>query len=97
MKVVGIRDLKDRLSEILRYVRRKGPVHISTRGEIVAELRESYGTAASTSDALPDGIREMVEAGELRPPRVRDRSRYPVFERSAPDGTAARLLDEERG
>jgi antitoxin (DNA-binding transcriptional repressor) of toxin-antitoxin stability system len=38
MKVVGIRELKDRLSEYIRLVRRSGPVLVRNRGEIVAVL-----------------------------------------------------------
>ena len=98
MKIVGIRELKDRLSEYLRHVRRKGPIYISNRGEIVAELRESYGTAAQrTGREIPDGMRELAEQGLLTLAEVNDRSPYPVFEPIAPEGTAAQLLDEERG
>jgi len=97
MKVVGIRELKDRLSEILRYVRRTGPVYVSNRGEIVAELRESYGTAPSAEREVPEDLRELVERGLLTLAEVDDPSPCPVFEPIAPEGTAAKLLDEDRG
>jgi len=97
MKIVGIRELKDRLSEYLRHVRRKGPIYISNRGEIVAELRESYGTAAHVGPDVPAGLRELAEEGLLTLGGPNDPSCYPVLDPIAPEGTAARLIDEDRG
>lgn len=39
MKTVGVRELKNRLSEYLRLVRRGERVLVTDRGEVVAELR----------------------------------------------------------
>ncbi len=97
MKIVGIRELKDRLSEYLRHARRKGPVYISNRGEIVAEMRATYGTGAGGARTVPDGLRELAEAGDLRIGAANDPSLYPAFEPALARGTAAELLDEERG
>jgi antitoxin (DNA-binding transcriptional repressor) of toxin-antitoxin stability system len=102
MKIVGIRDLKDRLSEYLRHVRRKGPVYVSNRGEIVAELRTSYGPGAGGPSAgagrhVPEGLRELSERGSLRVGAANDPALYPVLESVLTSGTAETLLDEERG
>ncbi len=39
MKTVGIRELKNRLSEYLRLVRRGERILVTDRGEVMAELR----------------------------------------------------------
>ena len=96
MKVIGIRELKDRLSEVLRYVRREGPVHISNRGEIVAELRESYGPATRATREVPEDLRELVESGRLTLGEPNDPSAYPILDPIAPEGTAQALIDEDR-
>ncbi|NIN72566.1 MAG: type II toxin-antitoxin system prevent-host-death family antitoxin [Gemmatimonadetes bacterium] len=44
MKVVGIRELKNRLSEYVRMVRRSEEILVTDRGVVVAELRKP-GTA----------------------------------------------------
>lgn len=102
MKVVGIRELKDRLSEYLRLVRRKGPVFVSNRGEIVAELRTSYGTGTQGTGteagrSLPEGLRELADRGALRIGAPNDPSLYPILDPVLKAGTAATFLDEERG
>ena len=40
MKAVGIRELKARLSQYIREVRRGEVVLVTDRGEVVAELRQ---------------------------------------------------------
>ena len=97
MKVVGIRELKDRLSEYLRLVRRKGPVFVSNRGEIVAELRTSYGAGTQAGRCVQEGLRELSDRGTLRIGAPNDPSLYPVLDPVLKAGTAATLLDEERG
>jgi len=97
MKVVGIRELKDRLSEYLRHVRHKGPVFVSNRGEIVAEMRATYGSPTAAGRDLPDGLRELAEEGALRVGAPNDPGLYPVLPAVLRKGSAADLLDEERG
>ncbi len=97
MKIVGIRELKDRLSEYLRHVRRKGPVYVSNRGEIVAEMRAAYGTGMGAGRKVPEGLRDLSEEGALRIGAANDASLYPVLDPVLTGGTAAELLDEERG
>ena len=59
MKIVGIRELKDRLSEYIRLVRGHGPVLISNRGEVVAELRTPYGSTARAD--VPPALEELAD------------------------------------
>jgi antitoxin (DNA-binding transcriptional repressor) of toxin-antitoxin stability system len=94
MKAVGIRDLKSRLSEYLRMVRRGEEILITDRGEVVAELRQPNRSASELRyPALALYARQgKVLVGEPNSPGL-----YAANPRIAEDGTAARLLSEERG
>lgn len=96
MKIVGIRELKDRLSEYLRHVRQQGPVYVSNRGEIVAEMRATYGSGAAVGREVPEGIRELADEGGLRVGTPNDPALYPTLKPALKGATAAELLDEER-
>ena len=66
MRVVGIKTLKNRLSEYVRIAAAGERVLVTDRDRVVAELgppRE--GTAENTRDAL---LAEAVRRGWLRPP-----------------------------
>lgn len=95
MHAVGIRDLKNRLSEYLRLVKAGERILVTDRGEVVAELGPP-GEGALQQD-LPPRLREMIRRGVVKPAAPRDNHRVPEFPRIAPDGTAQRLIDEERG
>jgi antitoxin (DNA-binding transcriptional repressor) of toxin-antitoxin stability system len=92
---VGIRELKNRLSEYLRLVRAGQRVLVTDRGEVIAELGPP-GEATEQPD-IPRKLREMIHQGLATPPAPRGDHEYPVFPRLVPDGTAERLIDEERG
>lgn len=94
MKQVGLRELKNRLSEYVRVVRRGERVHVTDRGQPVAELGPPI---AGKGRGLQDGLAELERRGLLRPPVAKGRARYPRQRRTVPSGTAPRLLDEERG
>jgi hypothetical protein len=64
MKAIGIRELKNRLSEYVREVRSGEEIQVTHRGEVVAELRPPSTIAprmgfipvfASCSDAVRPG------------------------------------------
>ena len=95
MKAVGVRELKNRLSEYLRLVRTGEPILVTDRGEVVAELRGPLPGAAP-ADPHP-GLAELARQGRLRPGSVNEPDLYPALPRRTAEGTAARLLDEERG
>jgi antitoxin (DNA-binding transcriptional repressor) of toxin-antitoxin stability system len=94
MKEVGIRELKNRLSEYLRLVRGGEVVQVTDRGEVVAELRPPMGGAGA--ERYP-GLEDMARRGMIRLGESNRPGLYPRLEPVAPPGTAARLLDEERG
>ncbi|MDT8450492.1 MAG: type II toxin-antitoxin system prevent-host-death family antitoxin [Wenzhouxiangellaceae bacterium] len=67
MSTASVSDLKARLSEYLREIKRGGEVQVLERGVPIARL-----TAISAADpALPDAIaqrrRQLIAAGTLRP------------------------------
>lgn len=95
MKAVGVKELKARLSEYLRYVRAGEAVLVTDRGEVVAELRP---TAATYVAPGPDPAMEALHAeGEVAPPRM-EKGAW-VWDPNGlgmPDGSAAELLDRLR-
>jgi prevent-host-death family protein len=95
MKAVGVKELKARLSEYLRYVKAGEPVLITDRGEVVAELRP---TAASYAAPGPDPTIEALESeGELTPPLSPKAGwTWDTPGRGLPRGTAAELLTRLR-
>lgn len=95
MKVVGIRELKNRLSEYLRIVRNGEVVLVTDHGEAVAELRPP-GEVQTDSTCPPELIR-LSRRGRVVLGAPNDAAVYPKLKRVAEGGTAARLLAEERG
>jgi len=95
MKTVGVRELKNRLSEYLRQVRSGEAVLVTDRGQVVAELTPP-GHGATDASA-PPGLIALAKQGlaTLGPPN--DASLYPSLPRRRRKRTAAQLLDEERG
>ncbi len=75
MKAVGIRELKARLSQYLRDVRRGEVVLVTDRGEVVAELRPPGGAVIGESDT-ERGLRRLAEAGGLVVREPHDASLY---------------------
>ncbi len=95
MKRVGLRELKNRLSEYVRLVRAGEVVLITDRGDVVAELRPP-GAPAARSD-IPPGLLELARRGLLTLGGPNHPGLYPRMPGLLPPGTAQQLLDEERG
>lgn len=95
MHAVGVKELKNRLSEYLRLVRAGERVLVTDRGEVIAELAPP-GTVAD-QDKMPPKLREMIRQGLATRALPRGDYKLPRFPRLAPDGTAERLIDEVRG
>ena len=96
MKEVGIRELKDRLSEYVRLVREGEVIMVTDRGKVVAELRAPE--PLSELEKKYPALAEMARRGEVRlPSKPNHPGLYPRLPSVTPPGTAARLLDEERG
>lgn len=95
MKAVGLRDLKNRLSEYVRWVRAGEVVLVTDRGEVVAELRPP-GESVVRDHPHP-ALLDLVRQGQATLGAPNDPSAYPPLSRVVSEGSAARLLDEERG
>jgi antitoxin (DNA-binding transcriptional repressor) of toxin-antitoxin stability system len=93
MKAVGIRELKNRLSEYLRLVRSGEEILVTDRGEVVAELRQPSPRVTFPYPALA----EVARQGRVRLGQPNRADLYPALGPVLPAGSAARLLDDERG
>ena len=95
MKSVGLRELKNRLSEYVRQVRSGHSILVTDRGQPVAEILPPRSAVAD-----PRGRRRLaalarrgsVSLGAANTPDL-----YPALPKRLPRGTMKRLLDEERG
>ena len=94
MKVVGVRELKDRLSEYLRLVSAGERFLVTDHGEVVAELGAPRREAMEAG--LPGGLADLAARGKIRLGTRNEASVYRKFKRATPEGTARRLLDEDR-
>ena len=91
--VVGARELKTRLGTYLRRVREGRTLLVTDRGEVVAELRQP-----SPRVALPyPALLEVVRRGRARVGLPNRPDLYPALGPVMRPGSAAKLLDEERG
>lgn len=94
METVGIRELKNRLSEYVRRVRSGERIRVSSHGEVVAELRSPEPEDA---EGAPPGLRELVRRGTARGIVRNDPACYRTYERALTGTTAQELLDSDRG
>ncbi len=96
MQTIGIRELKSRLSEVVRAVKAGEHVLVTDRGTVVAEL---VPPGRPTRDpSLPSGLARLVERGVARQGAANDPSLYENLPRlRRKPASAARLLDEARG
>jgi prevent-host-death family protein len=96
MKTVGVRELKNRLSEYIREVRSGESVLVTDRGEVVAELTPP-GQGRAESD-VPAALLALAKRGLVTLGTPGDASLYRALSRRRKrTTTAARLLEEERG
>lgn len=92
---MGLRELKNRLSEYVRLVRSGESIQVTDRGEVVAELCPP-GRAAAGHET-PSGLAELARKGLVTLGRPNDPSLYPEMPPTHMRHTSAELLDEERG
>jgi prevent-host-death family protein len=97
MKTVGVRDLKNKLSEYLRRVRLGESVLVTDRGEVVAELLPPGQGQGDPS--LPAGLQALARRGLLTLGVPAGTELYPALPRKQRERrrSVAQLLDEERG
>jgi antitoxin (DNA-binding transcriptional repressor) of toxin-antitoxin stability system len=95
MQTVGIRELKAKLSEHLRRVKRGEVLRVTDRGKVIAEIRPpAAGPPFADEEA---GLRDLIARGIVREGLPHDPSVYRTPPWKVPAGTAQRLLDEDRG
>ena len=92
MRTVGLKLLKNRLSEYIRLVNGGETVLVTDRDRVVAELRPPQGRGPLTSDAL---LAEAMRRGWLSAPLV-VREGAPPREPVAPLAELLRELDDDR-
>jgi prevent-host-death family protein len=97
MKSVGVRELKNRLSEYLRSVRLGESVLVTDRGEVVAELLPPGH--AQTDPSMPAGLQGLAKRGLVTLGTAGEPNLYPALPlpRRKRRRSAAQLLDEECG
>lgn len=97
MQTVGVRELKNKLSEYLRRVRLGERVLVTDRGEVVAELMPPG--QGQVDPAVPVGLQSLNKRGlmTLGAPAAADL--YPALPRKQDERrrSVTQLLDEERG
>jgi len=94
MLTIGIRELKARLSQVLRDVQQGETVLVTDRGRVVAELRLPDASTWS-GGALPSGLARMAAAGNLRLAEPAP-DPYPASPVRSPTGLGRKLLDADR-
>ena len=96
MKTVGVRELKNRLSEYIRHVRSGDTVLITDRGQVVAELAAPGQRITDTS--VPPGLLALARRNLVTIGAPAEGNLYPALPRSRRrKRTVAQLLQEERG
>jgi prevent-host-death family protein len=90
----GIRELKDNLSRYIRRIEAGERIAITAHGRVVAEL---VPPGAKSKASGPNHFDELIAAGVIRPPlEVGDPTEdWPDVR--LPRGTAAELIDADRG
>ncbi|MDE0006475.1 MAG: type II toxin-antitoxin system prevent-host-death family antitoxin [Rhodospirillaceae bacterium] len=89
----GIRELKDNLSRYIRRIEAGERIVITAHGRVVAELVQPGATARRTSRRFD----ELVASGVIRPPIEAGDPTEAWPDIRLPAGTAAELIDAERG
>ena len=95
MKTVGLRELKNRLSEYVRQVRSGQAVMVTDRGEVVAELRSPGQVPPGTK--VDPAVGKLVNRGLLILGAPNAARVYPSQSPLLRSTTSAKLLRAERG
>ena len=95
MRTIGIRELKARLSSVLRDVQRGDHILVTDRGRVVAELRAPDASVWAQSPAEQARAR-LAAKGNLRVAEHRP-TPYQASPIKGTRGLAREMLDAERG
>ena len=90
----GIRELKNNLSRYVRRIEGGERVAVTAHGRVIAELGPPSVDAADQGRSRYD---ELVAAGIARPPLETGDPFEDWPDLRLPPGTAAQLIDEDRG
>lgn len=96
MRAIGVKNLKARLSEHLRFVKAGETILVTERDEVIAELRPAHGRWHSEG---PIGaiLATLAESGEVTPPtHAKSGWSWDVRGLGLPRGTASEILDQVR-
>jgi prevent-host-death family protein len=91
MYSVGIRELKNRLSQYLRYARRGERVVITERGKAIAILQSLDDVEAPSTPELE--LARLARDGMIRLPRRKFAKKTPLVKISGPSVSSAVLED----
>ena len=94
MIVVGLRELKNRLSEYVRQVKAGESILVTDRGTVVAELRPPGRTSGLD---VSTGLRDLAEKGLITIGAPNHPDAYPRLPPLLSRDRVKELLDEERG
>jgi antitoxin (DNA-binding transcriptional repressor) of toxin-antitoxin stability system len=94
MKVVGVRELKNRLSQYLQIARKGEYVLVTDRGEVVAELRQVDSNALRNQ--MPSELAGLVDRGLVSLGAENGVDVYPRMGRIPSVPSVLKLLEEER-
>jgi prevent-host-death family protein len=94
MIAVGVRELKNHLSDFLRRARAGEWIVVTDRGTPVAELSPP-GTSSSRGGASPE-LLALARQGRASVGATNEGAVYPLMKPLLPSGRALDLLDEER-
>jgi len=90
----GIRELKDNLSRYIRRIEAGERIAITAHGRVVAEL---VPPGTKVKETAPTRLDELVAAGVIRPPLEPGDPTEDWPDIRLPRGTAAALIDADRG
>ena len=97
MKVVGVKELKARLSEYIRLVKGGETILVTERNEVVAELHRARRQAPRGADRFEDILEALAAAGEVtRAAQPKGDWTWRSGGLGLSPGTADALLDELR-
>ena len=96
MKIVGIKQLKAKLSQYIRLAKAGETVLVTERGEVVAELRPARRQTPAAG-ALDDVLEALAASGEVTR-AAQPKANWAWHSRGLglPPGTAQAVLDELR-
>jgi antitoxin (DNA-binding transcriptional repressor) of toxin-antitoxin stability system len=97
MRAIGIRELKNKLSEYVRLVEAGESVLVTDRGRVVAELRPPGSTTqAPDNPDVPAGLIELARRATAVLGGPHDPQLYRKQTRVLGEGVPGALLEEER-